>query len=129
MAATAAIFGSTFDTFVFGTDCEQTLPPTPALTALVRRAARGWPACGGTVRYAIVHGFASSVDAARLGRVARGRKASHPPRPRGVGPGDIAAAQRQLAGSYARYLGKSRAAAKALAAEAVADVLSGVHGC
>ncbi len=129
LAATESIFGSTFDTFVFGTDCEQTLPPTPALTALVRRAAGGWPACGGTVRYAIVDSFATGVDAARLGRVAHGPKMAHPPRPRGVGPGDIAAARRQLAGSYARYLGRSRAAAEALAADAVADILSGVHGC
>lgn len=129
LAATDSIFGSTFDTFVFGTDCEQTLPPTPALTALVRASTKGWPACGGTVRYAVIHSFATSVDAARLGRPAPAGKAPHPPRRRGVGPGDVAAARRQLAQSYMRYLGKSRGAADALAAEAVDDILSGVRGC
>lgn len=128
LAATDSIFGSSFDDGVFGTDCRDTLPPSPALASLDAKLWKGWPTCDGSIRYAAYRIHEQSLDAALLGIVAGGPMRPAPRR-RGVGLGDVAAARAELSRSYVLHLGRSRAAAAAAASAAVDAVLRTGQEC
>lgn len=128
LGATASVYDATPDNFVFNTDCEASLPPLPALTALDGKLRKGWPECDGTIRFAAYRQYQTSLDSARLGIVQHDPKAGFPPR-RGVRPGDVAAARAELAGYYARYLGQSPPQAAQMAADAVSAVVTAGQEC
>ncbi|HWU02089.1 MAG TPA: hypothetical protein VN222_05055, partial [Novosphingobium sp.] len=67
LGATQSAFGSTLDNFVLDTDCAQTLPPTPMLTALDGKLNAAWPPCDGTIRFAAYRVYETALDTARLG--------------------------------------------------------------
>lgn len=119
---------ATPDSFVFNSDCEATLPPTPALSARDGKLIKGWPACEGTIRFAAYRQYATSVDSARLGMVQHHRKAGFPAR-RGVTPADVAAARTELAAYYAQYLGKTPSQAAQMAADAISAVMTTGQEC
>lgn len=126
--ASASVFGSTMDSFVLDTDCEQTLPPTPALGRLTDKLNAEWPQCDGTIRFAAYRSFQSAIDAARLGRPQTTGKPSFPAR-RGVTAADVAAARAELKNYYRANLGKSEAEATAMAGEALSAILSNAQEC
>ncbi|VWX51298.1 lysozyme inhibitor LprI family protein [Novosphingobium sp. 9U] len=128
LQATGPVFGSTMDNFVLDADCEQTLPPTPALTALSDKLLKAWPECDGTIRFAAYRGFETSMQMARLGRVEGSNRKSVPKRT-GVSAAEIEAARVELAAYYRSYLGQSVSTAQALARSAIAMILDDAHEC
>jgi len=128
LGATQSAFGSTLDNFVLDTDCAQTLPPTPMLTALDGKLNAAWPPCDGTIRFAAYRVYETALDTARLGLAHRdpGIKA---PRRRGVTPADITAARSELTALYAAHLGKSPAEAAAMAGDAINSIMATAQEC
>lgn len=128
LGATASVFGSTLDNFVFDTDCVQTLPPLPAVATLDQKLIGHWPQCEGTIRFAAYRIYETALDEARLGVAKHVPKVSFSRR-RGVTAADIAAARGELAAYYARNFGKSPASAAVMAADALTAVLSVAQEC
>jgi len=128
LAATASAFGSTLDNFVLDTDCVQTLPPMPQLTALDAKLNHAWPRCEGTIRFAAYRIYAMALDAARLGMAPHDDKASARDLS-GVTSADIVAARRELASSYVTYLSKQPATSAAMTADAIKGILASAQEC
>lgn len=128
LSATGPVFGSTMDNFVFGNDCQETLPPLPLLEALQTKLYRGWPQCDGTIRFAMYRGFAHDIDEARLGRTPTGKIRQLPAR-KGVTKTNIAGVERELATYYAAYLGRTPQQAAATAHAGLAQILEGAQQC
>ncbi|KMS59313.1 hypothetical protein V474_08855 [Novosphingobium barchaimii LL02] len=128
LEATDSVFGSTMDNFVLRSDCEQTLPPAPALSALDSKINDTWPKCEGTIRFAAYRSYGNALSAARLGRTdhAGAPDAAAPNR---VSLAEIDAARRELVRYYATYLGKSSSDATITANDAIAALLSAAHSC
>lgn len=128
LAANGPVFGSTMDNFVLRNDCGDSLPPLPALDALVKKLHAHWPPCEGTIRFAIYSGFSQDVDRARLG-MATASNAKALPKRKGIGPADLAAAERALAAYYGANLHVSPIAAAKMARDALLPILEGAHAC
>jgi uncharacterized protein len=128
LAATGSVFGSTLDNFVLGNDCEQTLPPAPALSTLTDKLSKGWPPRDGTIRFAAYRIYETTIDKARLGRPESNPKARMPAR-HGVTSTDVDAARRELAAYYVRYLTKAPALDATMARDAVTEVMSDGQEC
>ena len=128
LAATGSVFGSTMDMTVLGTDCEETLPPAPALTALDDKLRKGWPNCDGTIRFAAYRTYQVSLDSARLGVTSHDPKTTIPHR-RGAIAADVAAARSELAAYYVRYLGRTPPQATAMAADAISALMNTAQEC
>ncbi|GLK45796.1 MULTISPECIES: lysozyme inhibitor LprI family protein [Novosphingobium] len=126
--ATESVFGSTMDNFVLRNDCEQTLPPTPALDTLAARIRGTWPDCDGTIRFAAYRSYQTALDRARLGQ------APHEARPEiaapdGVPTAAVETARSELGRYYAVHLGKSAKDAATMATDAISGVVSTAHSC
>jgi uncharacterized protein len=128
LAATGSVFGSTMDMTVLGTDCEETLPPAPALTALDDKLRKGWPNCDGTIRFAAYRTYQVSLDSARLGITSHDPKATVPRR-RGAAAADVSAARSELTAYYVRYLGRTQTQAAAMAADAISALMHTAQEC
>lgn len=128
LSATGPIFGSTMDNTVLDTDCDQTLPPTPILSAFDAKLKKTWPVCDGTIRFATYRTYQVALDAARLG-VAEHDPAAASSSLDGMRPSEIAAVRNELTGYYSRYLGKSRASADAMSRDAINALLKDAHEC
>ena len=128
LQATGSVFGSTMDNFVLDADCEQTLPPAPALDRLAGKLLAGWPECDGTIRFAAYRDFETALQLARLGRPEHAQQYSGDRR-KGVTAADIDAARTELESYYQNYAGKSATAAQTMARDAIASVLSSAHEC
>lgn len=128
LQATGSVFGSTMDNFVFDADCEQTLPPAPALDRLAGKLRARWPECDGTIRFAAYRDFETALQLARLGQSEHARDRSDDRR-EGVMAADLDAARSELDGYYRNYLGKSAIAAQTMARDAISSVLSSAHEC
>jgi uncharacterized protein len=128
LSATGPIFGSTMDNTVLNSDCDQTLPPTPVLSAFDAKLKKTWPQCDGTIRFAAYRTYQVALDAARLG-VAEHDPAASSPSLDGIRPSDIAAVRNELTGYYSRYLGKSHASANAMSRDAINALLKDAHEC
>lgn len=128
LAATGAVFGSTMDMTVLGTDCKDTLPPAPALTTLDGRLRKGWPNCDGTIRFAAYRTYQVSLDSARLGITSHAPKTTVPHR-RGANAADVAAAHSELAVYYVQYLGRTQQQATAMAADAISALMNTAQEC
>lgn len=128
LAATGSVFGSTMDMTVLGTDCEQTLPPAPALTALDGALRKGWPTCDGTIRFAAYRTYQVSLDSARLGITSHDPKATVPRR-RDATAADVAAARFELTAYYVQYLGKTQTLAAAMAVDAISALMNTAQEC
>ncbi|PSJ39720.1 hypothetical protein [Allosphingosinicella deserti] len=126
--ATGSVFGSTMDNFVFDADCEQTLPPAPALDRLADKLRARWPECDGTIRFAAYRDFETALRLARLGQSEHVQHHSADRR-NGVTAAEIDAARIELGSYYQTYLGKSVAAAQTMARDAITSVLSSAHEC
>lgn len=128
LSATGPVFGSTMDNFVFGNDCQETLPPLPLLEALQTKLYHGWPQCDGTIRFAIYRGFARDIDEARLGRAVAAKTQQLPAR-KGVTKSDIASVERELATYYTAYLRRPPQQAAVTAHAALAQILGDAQHC
>ncbi|WP_294329580.1 hypothetical protein [uncultured Sphingomonas sp.] len=128
LSATGPVFGSTMDNFVFGNDCQATLPPLPLLEALQTKLYRGWPQCEGTIRFAIYRGFATDIDQARLGRTPSAKAKALPAR-KGVTRASVTGVERELTDYYSRFLGRTPAAAATMARSALSELMTDAHQC
>lgn len=128
LAATGPVFGSTMDNFVLRNDCHDSLPPLPALDALVKKLYAAWPPCEGTIRFALYRGFSQDVDRARLGLAPATNDRALPKR-KGVGAADVAAAERALAAYYVAHLHAAPTAAATKARRALLPILAGAQAC
>ncbi|MFC4256931.1 hypothetical protein GRI97_14595 [Altererythrobacter xixiisoli] len=126
--ATDAQFGSSLDMFVFGSDCADTLPPTPRLNALSDAILDSWPGCDGSIRFAASTHYRFLLDAARLG-LNPDAAGGEPTVPEGVSPDAIRAAREEMAQYYASYLDKPQADAGRLARDTIAALTAGAHRC
>ena len=97
------------------------------MSALDAKLIKLWPSCEGTIRFAAYRVYETSVDAARLGLSPRGPRTI--PHRRGVTAADIAALRSELAGYYAKYLGRSPALVGAMADAAITDMLDSADSC
>ncbi|MDB5716512.1 MAG: hypothetical protein JWO15_3909, partial [Sphingomonadales bacterium] len=128
LSATGSIFGSTMNNTVLNSDCDQTLPPTPILSAFDAKLKKTWPQCDGTIRFAAYRTYQVALDAARLG-VAEHDPAASSSSLDGIRSSDIAAVRDELTGYYSRYLGKSHASAHAMSRDAINALLKDAHEC
>jgi len=126
IGATEPVFGSTMDNFVLRNDCEQTLPPAPALDAA--KILGTWPDCDGTIRFAAYRSYQAALDRARLGQAPHEAK-PQTAAPDGVATTTVEAARSELARYYAAYLGKSAKDAATMATNAISGVVSTAHSC
>jgi hypothetical protein len=116
------------DRSVMNTDCEQMLPPIPALTALSDKLDKAGPDCEGTLTVSVYRDYQQSLDSARLGLTRHGpQAAAHPPS--GITAGDISITRTGLATYYVKYLRKSQKSANTLAAGAISYILEQFDGC
>lgn len=126
--ATDALFGSSLDMFVFGSDCADTLPPTPRLNALNDAILDSWPGCDGSIRFAASTHYRFLLDAARLG-LNPDAAGDEPVVPDGVPPAAVQAAREEMAQYYTSFLDKSPADAARLAGDTIAALTAGAHRC
>ena len=125
-------FGSTMDSHVIRSDCEDVLPPLPKFTTLVARRGAGMSDCGGgTIRFAYYGAFANAAVGARVATGAQLRKkAGKPfPRRRNVTNAHIAAALDELAAYYVRYGRATPTRARPLARQMIYDLLEQAWQC
>ncbi len=136
--ATDAVFGSTLDNFILYPDCEETLPPLPALKKLVDKIDDSWPNCEGTIRYSAYRFFDTAVNQARLGigpdakEFVRSGDAHKPvklTRVKGVPPALANAAIAELTKYYQAYRDVDAKIARAYAVSQIQGILAGAHGC
>ncbi|HEY7006810.1 MAG TPA: hypothetical protein VH392_10075 [Sphingomicrobium sp.] len=130
--ATAPRFGSNMDNFVIASDCEDTLPPLPRFSALVRKRMDGMTDCGGgTIRFAYYRSFTNAALAARLATGSQlHRTAVKPfPRRRNVTSADTSAALDELASYYVTYDRASPAQARPLARQMIYEMLDEAWEC
>ncbi|WP_232493830.1 hypothetical protein [Novosphingobium kaempferiae] len=128
IGATEPVFGSTMDNFVLRNDCEQALPPAPALDALAAKILGTWPDCDGTIRFAAYRSYQTALDRARLGQAPHEAK-PQTAAPDGVPAATVEAARSELARYYATYLEKSASDAATMATDAISGVVSTAHNC
>jgi uncharacterized protein len=129
LGATTAVFGGFIDSTVFDTDCDQSLPPTPALSALGDKLDEAWfSSCQGTIRFSIERDYQMTLAAVRLGLAESDAKTA-PHRFHSVSTADITAPRTELAAYYAKYLSKPKKAAKTMARDAINALLDVAHEC
>lgn len=129
LAATEAVFGSTFDNFIVTTDCHVTLMPMPALDRLVAAINKDWPVCEGSIRFSAYRGYGWSIDAARLATGRASGRAKRMPVVKGVATGLVTAAIAELSKIYTSHHRATSAHAPALAREKLAAILGAAHNC
>ena len=118
------------------TDCEETLPPTPLLDALLASARKVTPDCGGTIRIDLGADFAAFLVAKRLNlhdknEANAGAEQAGPVEQdfRQASRAEIAAASQEMAHYYAAYFGLRPSAARKASGEVVDGGLAGVFAC
>jgi hypothetical protein len=134
VGATAPRFGSTMDSFIIYSDCEDTLPPLPKLSALVGRGMTGMhdAECGGgTIRFGDYRAFANDAVAAQLatGSQLRNQRSKPFPHPRSVNSADISAAVNELTAYYVHYGRAGRSQARPLAQQMIFTMLNEAMEC
>ena len=130
--ATAPRFGSNMDNFVIRSDCEDTLPPLPKFSAMVKKRGEGMTDCGGgSIRFAYYGAFANATLAARLATGSQLRKRPVKPFPprRKVTNADISAALDELSAYYVRYGRATHAQARPLARQMIYNMLEQAWQC
>jgi uncharacterized protein len=136
--ATAAIFGSSLDNFIFYPDCWETLPATPQLERLRDQINKTWPNCDGTIRFSAYRMFGQTVNGARAAgakeivdyakRVGT-RRNVRTPRLEGVPPALAEAALAELATYYQTYQKIDAKSARIFATAMIHDMMASGHGC
>jgi hypothetical protein len=127
--ATTAMYGGAVDDTVIHTDCDQSLPPTPALSALSDKLDDAWfSTCKGTLRFSLESDYQMTLASARLGLTKHAPKTA-PARFHGIRAAEIAAALSELAAYYVQYLGKPHQTAKTMAQDAIDALFSEAHLC
>jgi hypothetical protein len=132
LEATGPHFGSNMDNFVIQSDCEETLPPLPKFSSLVRKRMDGMTDCGGgTIRFAYYRSFNNAALAARLatGTQLRNKPVNPFPRRRNVSSADTSAAVAELAAYYVRYRRANEAQARPLARQMILAMLEEAWEC
>jgi uncharacterized protein len=130
------MFGSTMDTHLAGSDCDETLAPAPELKTLAAAALKAAPLCEGTICFFCWREDAKGLIAIRLNRpdIWRPTGPNHATRAedrfRASHASQMAAAAAELAPSYVTGFKLGRDAARRLADEAVSGLVrSSLQGC
>jgi len=138
LEASGPVFGSTLDNFIIYPDCEETLPPLPALDRLVDNVWKLWPDCEGTIRFAGYRMFGLTVSGARVAngndirifvKSRDARQGLALPQRKGLSPKLTQAAFKSLTGYYQRYQGVSNREAQLYAASMVREIGHGSDEC